>query len=317
MSRFTVLFERLAIDVLKECDVEGASRLLRLNWDEAWHLMDRAVARGLAAKPLVIPAKVGVDEKSAGRGQDYITVVSNLDTGCVEYLADERRQVSLDCFFEQFSDEQRRGIEAVAMDMWDPYITSAREHLENADQKIVFDRYHLMKYMTTAVDTVRKQENRALLATGDKSLSGTKYLWLYSAENLPERHEDRFGLLRGGDLKTARAWAIKESLRHFWSYKRRGWGEKHFKAWYFWATHSRLKPVIDAAKTLKRHEAGLLSYFAHRVSNAGAEGLNSRIQAIRVSARGYRNREHFQDRDLVPPRRSRTLPPHPVTWATH
>ncbi len=77
-------------------------------------------------------------------------------------------------------------------------------------------------------------------------------------------------------------------------YQRRGWGAKHFARWYFWATHSRLKPIIDAAKTLKRHEAGLLSYFAHRITNAGAEGLNSRIQAIKVSARGYRNREHFK-----------------------
>jgi len=294
MSRFTVLFERLAIDVLKECDVEGASRLLRLSWDEAWHLMDRAVARGLAAKPLVVPALVGVDEKAAGRGQDYITIVSNLATGTVEYLADERRRESLDGFFSQFSTDERQGIEAVAMDMWDPYITSTRQHLEDADDKIVFDRYHLMAYLTKAVDTVRKQESRALVATGDKSLSGTKYLWLYSAENLPDRHKDRFKVLRGGDLKTARAWAIKESLRHFWSYKRRGWGGKHFKAWYFWATHSRLRPVIDAAKTLKRHEAGLMSYFAHSVTNVGAEGLNSRIQAIRVAARGYRNRKNFK-----------------------
>jgi hypothetical protein len=146
------------------------------------------------------------------------------------------------------------------------------------------------------VDTVRNQENRALGATGDKSLAGSKYLWLYSAENLPDRHADRFAALRSGDLKTARAWAIKESLRHFWSYKRRSWAAKHFKRWYFWATHSRLKPIIDAAKTLKRHEAGLLSYFAHQITNAGAEGLNSRVQAIRVTARGYRNREHFKTR---------------------
>ena len=294
-SRFTVLFERLAIDVLKECDVLGAGRLLRCSWDETWHLMDRAVARGLlAAKPLTVPAHVGVDEKSAGRGQDYITVVSDLDRGTVEHLADERRQASLDGYFERFTSEQRTGIQAVAMDMWEPYIISTREHLTDADNKIVFDRYHIMKYLTTAVDTVRKQENRALNAAGDKRLAGSKYLWLYSAENLPDRHQDRFALLRGADLKTGRAWAIKESLRHFWSYLRRGWAARHWKRWYFWATHSRLPPVIEAARTLKRHEAGLLSYFAHRITNAGAEGLNSRIQAIRVSARGYRNREHFK-----------------------
>jgi transposase len=293
-SRFTMMFERLAIDVLAACDVAAAAGLLRISWDEAWHLMDRAVARGLAAKPLAVPAHVGVDEKAAGKGQDYITVVSDLDAATVEFIADERRQASLDGYFEKFTDEQRAGIEAVAMDMWEPFANSVRTHLTDADDKIVFDRYHLMGYLTKAVDTVRKQENRALAAAGDKSLAGSKYLWLYSAENLPERHQDRFAVLRGADLKTGRAWTIKEDLRHFWSYKRRGWAAKHFNRWYFWATHSRLKPIIDAAKTLKRHEAGLLSYFAHPITNAGAEGLNSRIQAIRVSARGYRNREHFK-----------------------
>ncbi|MHB1067882.1 MAG: ISL3 family transposase [Candidatus Nanopelagicales bacterium] len=293
-SRFTMLFERLAIDVLTACDVAAAAGLLRISWDEAWHLMDRAVVRGLAAKPLAVPAHVGVDEKAAGKGQDYITVVSDLDAGTVEFIADERRQASLDGYFEKFTPEQLEQIQAVAMDMWEPFAASTRAHLVDAEDKIVFDRYHLMGYLTKAVDTVRKQENRALFAAGDKRLAGSKYLWLYSAENLPDRQQDRFAVLRAADLKTGRAWAIKESLRHFWSYTRRGWGKKHFQRWYFWATHSRLKPIIDAAKTLKRHEAGMLSYFAHPITNAGAEGLNSRIQAIRVSARGYRNREHFK-----------------------
>lgn len=293
-SRFTVLFERLAIDVLKECDISAAARLLRLSWDEAWGLMERAVARGLTAKPTAAPAHVGVDEKAAGRGQDYITIVSNIDAGTVEHIADERRQTSLDGYFEMFSPEQLKQIKAVAMDMWEPYAESVRAHLDTADDKIVFDRYHLMGYLGTAVDTVRKAENKALAADGDKTLAGTKYLWLYAAENLPDKHADRFAALRATDLKTARAWAIKESMRHTWSYKRRGWAAKHFKRWYFWATHSKLAPVIEAAKTLKRHEQGLLNYFRHPITNAGAEGLNSRVQAIRVSARGHRNREHFK-----------------------
>lgn len=294
MSRFTTLFERLAVDVLKECDVLGASRLLRTSWDETWQLMARAVRRGLAAKPATVPAHVGVDEKSAGRGQDYITVVSDPDRGTVEHIADERRQASLDSYFEKLTPEQREEIQAVAMDLWEPYANSVRAHLTEPDSKIVFDRFHIMGCLGKAVDTVRKQENRALFAAGDKSLVGSKYLWLYSPENLPERHHERFAALRATDLKTARAWVIKENLRNFWEYRRRGWGERHFTSWYFWATHSRLEPVIDAARTLKRHEAGLLAYFSHRITNAAAEGLNSPIQAIRVSARGYRNRENFK-----------------------
>src|SRR5713101_2844555 len=294
MSRFTVLFERLAIDVLQACDVEAASRLLHTSWDETWHLMQRAVARGKAAKDDAVAVHVGVDEKAAGGGQDYVTIVSDLDRGTVEYIADKREQTSLDGFFDQFSPAQLEAIEAVAMDMWEPYANSVRAHLDDADYKIVFDRYHVMSYLTKAVDTVRKAENRALAAEGDKSLSGSKYLWLYSAENLPARHRGRFAALRETDLKTSRAWAIKETIRHFWEYKRRGWAERHWKSWFFWATHSRLQPVIDAAYTLKRHLCGLLSYFAHRITNAGAEGLNSRVQAIRVQARGYRNRENFK-----------------------
>lgn len=294
MSRFTLLFERLAIDVLAECHVEAAAWLLRVSWDEAWHLMQRAVARGLAAKPVQVPARIGVDEKAAGRGQDYLTVVSNVDTGTVEYLADERRQASLDGYFTRLTAEQLARVEAVAMDMWEPYIASVRTHVPDPDEKIVFDRFHVMRYLTGAVDTVRKREHRALSRTGDTTLAGSKYLWLYSAENLPGRWADRFAALRAVDLKTGRAWAIKESLRHFWSYQRRGWADKHWRRWYFWATHSRLRPVIDAAKTLKRHEAGLLSYFKHRITNATAEGLNSRIQAIRANGRGYRNRDNLK-----------------------
>ncbi len=175
-SRFTTLFERLAIDVLGATDVAAAAGLLRISWDEAWHLMGRAVARGLAAKPLAVPAHVGVDEKAAGKGQDYITVVSDLDAGTVDFIADERRQASLDGYYEQFTTEQLADIDAVAMDMWEPFAASTREHLSDADSKIVFDRYHLMGYLTGAVDTVRKQENRALAAAGDKSLAGSKYL---------------------------------------------------------------------------------------------------------------------------------------------
>ncbi|MGH9121884.1 MAG: ISL3 family transposase [Acidimicrobiales bacterium] len=294
MSRFTHLFERLAVDVLKECDVSGAGRILRTSWDETFQLMHRAVTRGLGLKDAGAPALLGVDEKAAGKGHDYITVVCDLERGVVDHIADERKQTSLDSYFERLTLDQKAGIQAVAMDMWEPYAASVRAHLDDADAKIVFDRYHVMGYLNKAVDTVRKQENRALVAAGDKRLTGSKYLWLHSAENLPERHQERFQALRRGDLKTSRAWAIKESLRWFWDYRRRGWGEKHFDGWYFWATHSRLKPVIDAAKTLKRHEAGLLSFFDHRITNAAAEGLNSRIQAIRVSARGFRNRDNFK-----------------------
>lgn len=147
-SRFSTLFERLAIDVLGACDVAAAAGLLRISWDETWHLMDSAVARGLAAKTLAAPAHVGVDEKAAGRGQDYITLVCDLDAGTVEFIADDPRRASLDGYFEQFSADQLAQIQAVAMDIWEPFANSVRAHLTDAEDRIVFDRYHLMGYLT-------------------------------------------------------------------------------------------------------------------------------------------------------------------------
>jgi transposase len=144
-------------------------------------------------------------------------------------------------------------------------------HLENADDKIVFDRFHIMGYLNKAVGSVRKQENRALVTQGDKTLSGSKYLWFYGAENLPSKHEGRFAALRSADLKTGRAWAIMDSLRHFLEYIVRGWALRHWNKWYFWATHSRLAPITDAARTLKGYEP-VSRYFAHPITNAGAEG---------------------------------------------
>jgi transposase len=126
-ARFTLLFERLAIDVLRECDVLGATRILRISWDEAWHILERAVERGLLAKEKRMCARIGVDEKSIGKGHTYMTLVCDLEASTVEYIAEDRKQTSLDGYFQGLSQEQKEGIEAVAMDIWDPYIASGVE----------------------------------------------------------------------------------------------------------------------------------------------------------------------------------------------
>jgi len=139
-------------------------------------------------------------------------------------------------------------------------------------------------------------------------LGGSKYVWLYAGPNVPEQHQTRLLGLLQRPLKTARAWAIKETLRDFWQYRRVGWARVLWKRWYFWATHSRLAPVIKVAKMLKRHLPNVLSYFTHRITNATAEAINSRIQWLKKQAAGFRSRERFHQaiyfhlggRDLYP-----------------
>jgi transposase len=293
-ARFTALFQRHAIDVLKEADVLGAARVLRVSWDEAWQILDHAVERGLKARGKRLPEYLGVDEKAAAKGHKYITLVCDLDNACVEYIADDRKTESLDGYFTQFSKEELEKVKAIAMDMWEPYVGSTMKHVPGAADKIVFDRYHVMTHVNKAVNNVRKLEHRALRAVGDETLTGSKYLWLYGRENVPEKRQDEFAALKNADLKTGRAWAVKENLRDLWSYQRPSSAQQYWKRWYFWATHSRLAPVIEAAKTIKRHLHNVMTYFTHRITNAVSEGLNSKIQTIKKMAYGFRNREHFK-----------------------
>ena len=246
-SRFTLGFEKHAIDTLLEADVLGASRLLRLSWDETWGLMKRAVERGLKAKRRRVIVRLGVDEKSVAKCHRYVTLVGDLDRGTIEFIAFDRKKSSLDEYYQTLSSKQLAGIEAVAMDMWEPYIASTLQHLAEAATKIVFDRFHVMKHMLEAVDAVRKAEHRALQAEGDDALKGSKYFWFFSEENLPEQYAERFARLKRLNLKTGRAWAIKETLRDLWHYPDKRQAREHWEAWYSWASRCGLKPVVKVA----------------------------------------------------------------------
>jgi len=293
-ARFTLLFERFAIDVLRQTNIKAACQILGISWDEAWYILHRAVGRGLSRKQKRVIPRYGVDEKSAGRGQDYVTIICDLDGGTVEEVTEGNNKQSLTSYFEQLTPEQIDGIEAVGMDMSRAYIHAVLDMLPEGKEKIVFDRFHIMKHMGEAVDKVRREENAMLAKSGESPLKGSRFIWLYSKENLPEKHWDQFYFLKACDLKTGRAWAIKENLRYMWDYKRRAWAEKFWKKWYFWATHCRLEPVKKAAKTFKSHLYGILNYARHRITNASVEGINSQIETLWKSACGFRNKKRFR-----------------------
>lgn len=294
-SRFTLMMERWIIDVLQQCaTVSGACRLLHLPWDAVFGVMQRSVKRGQARKGPLSLRRIGVDEKAFRKGHSYTTIVSDIDRSTIEYLADERTRESLAQFYKALTPAQCEQIEAVAVDMWEPYLQATTAHVPDAAKKIVFDRFHIMQHVGQAVDTVRKAEHRALRAEGDNTLTRTKYLWLYSRENLPETRQEQLRNLMGQNLKVARAWAIKEALRHLWSYQREGWARRYFKRWFCWATHSRLEPMRKVAHMLKRRLDNILTYCRLQITNAVAEGINSKLMAIKRRACGYRNPEHFK-----------------------
>jgi transposase len=293
-ATMTFEMESLVLDVSQECSVESTSHLLDVDWHTCWDIQERAVERGFKRKPKRIPRRIGVDEKSFSHGHKYETLVYDIDRGRVEYVCDDREQDSLETYYKKFSLKRRSRVEAVAMDMWDPYITATKAYIPDAEKKIVFDRFHAMKQVTEAVDEVRKQEHATLQKDGLDILKGIKYLFLWNQENIPEWRKEEFNQLRTMDLKVCRAWAIKENIRHLWKYHSEGWMRKYFDKWFWWATHSRLEPMIKAAHTLKSHIENIVTHAKHHITNALGESLNSKIEKVKRLACGFRNRLHYR-----------------------
>src|SRR2546428_13635136 len=171
------------------------------------------------------------------------------------------------------------------MDMWEPYVQATRAQVPDAEAKIVFDRFHCAKHLNEGVDRVRRAEHRELQARGDTRLTGTKYAWLRHPAGFDGAAGRAFGALRESNPKVARAWALKETVTALWDYRYRGAATRFFRRWYFWATHSRLRPMIEKARMLKTHLPNVLTYLRHRITNATAEGLNSKIQWMWVLTR--------------------------------
>jgi len=141
-----------------------------------------------------------------------------------------------------------------------------------------------MKIINAAVDEVRRDESKE-----NSLLKKTRYLWLKNPSKLTPKQHKKLESLKYQHLDTVRAYNLKLSFQDFFTQPDRAAGEEFLKRWYYWATHSKLVPMIQAAYTIKDHWEGILSWFESRVSNGILEGINSLIQAAKARARGYRN----------------------------
>jgi transposase len=296
-GRFTLLFERFAVEVLlASASVSQACELLGIGWNTAQEIMRRAVERGLDRRQLENLRHLGMDEKSFRRGQSYITLLTDLEQSRVLDVVEERTAEAADRLWDTLSPEQKQAVQAVAVDMWEPFIQTIQRQVPEAD--IVHDKFHVSKYLGEAVDKVRRAEHKELMAQGDETLKGTRQLWLYNPQNFRPDQAEQFSVLKDLQLKVARAWAAKELFSKFWEYQEEGWARRFFKDWFGWVSRSRLKPVVEVAQMLKRHLKNLLTYLKHHITNAVTEGLNSKIQSLKAAARGFRNFSNYRIRIL-------------------
>jgi transposase len=283
----------VVIDWLREASFSAVARRLGLTWDEVDGIMARAVERGLSRRGETSARRIGLDEASFRKRHEYVTVVTDLDGRRVLSVLDGRTRESVDAHFASIPEDRRESVEVVAMDMWRPYMDAAARWLPNA--AVCFDRFHVAKHLGEAVNTVRKEEHRTLRAEGDRTLVGTKYLWLENPGSMRPERRSLLSRLRDVCTRTGRAWALKEMASRLWGYVSVGWARKAWLSWAALASRSRLEPMVRAARMVRTHLEGILNAVVLGVTNAAAESMNARIQRIKAMACGYRNRERFRN----------------------
>lgn len=268
--------------------------VFQTNWDQVCRSVSAVVSYGLARRSLEGIGAIGVDEVQCGRGHEYMTVVYQLDghRKRLLHIGKGRTVKSLLGFFRLLGDEQIRTIRFVCSDMWKAYLKVIAKKLPHALH--ILDRFHIVMQLNKAVDQVRREEAKRLKRQGyEDVLHKGRYCFLKNPDNLTRNQHLKLKDMLQYDLKSVRAYLLKESFQAFWQYRSPQWAQWFLNKWCARAMRSKLEPIKKFVKTLRRHEPLLMNYFkAKKAFSSGAvEGLNRKINLVTRKSYGFRNFE--------------------------
>jgi transposase len=267
------------------------ARLFQCSWCTVAASVAFVVAFGLARRDLSGVTLIGIDEISRKKGHVYLTNVYDLSTGTLIWSGEGRTKDTLNAFFTFFGEERTRKLDGICCDMWPSFFETVRAKAPQAT--LVFDKFHIVRKLTEAVDKVRRQEVNNKSAEHKDVLVGTRYIWLKNPWNLTDKQKSSLSFLETLNLNIHRAYLLKESFRDFWQSDSRETAVKFLGQWFTWAMESKIKPMQDFALLLKRHEENVLTYFDLPISNGAVEGLNNKAKVISHRAYGFRSAKNY------------------------
>ncbi len=282
---FTLLFEAIAMQFCINMPVKTVAKLLNTYDKKLWQMIKAYIEEARTEIDFSEVSEVGMDETSQCKNHDYVSIFVNMKDRKTMFVAKGKDSETVKEFADDFEEHggNCNNITEACCDMSPAFIKGVNENLPKAE--ITFDKFHIMKIINKAVDNVRKAEVKE-----NEILKGTKYIFLKNHGNLTENQKLllRELSLKSLNLKVIRALHIRENFQEIYSARNEDVFEELLKKWYFWATHSRLKPMKEAAYTIKNHWIGVVRWKKSQLNNGILEGLNSVIQAAKSKARGYR-----------------------------
>jgi transposase len=261
------------------------------SWDKVRDAVDYVVGWGLAHRTLASIRAIGVDEIQYAKGHKYLTLVYQIDQGCTRLLwvGKERTLESFQGFFTVIGETLAAQIEFVCSDMWKPYLDVIREQCAQALH--ILDRFHIVAKMNKALDEVRAGEARKMASEGDEPLlKKSRWCVLKRKTNLTGPQKVRLRELLRYNLRTVRAYLLKEHFQQFWEYTSPTWAGLFLDFWCMQTMRSRIEPMKKIARTLRAHRALLLNYFKARkeFSSGVVEGLNNKAKVTMRKSYGFR-----------------------------
>lgn len=287
-SGFTLLFEALVLALAKEMPVKAVAALVHEYDTRIWRILHYHVNEARAREDFSTVRRMGMDETSRKKGHRYVSFFVDMDRSKLLFGTPGKDAATVEAFARDLKAHggDPAQIREVSLDMSHALIQGAREHLPNA--QITFDKFHAVKLVNDALEEVRREEQKS-----HHELKSSRYLWLRNPTNLKRDQRERLAVLLGQSrLKTGRAYRIKLAFQDLYTQPVHT-ARAYLGRWTFWATHSRMAPIIKVARTVKAHSDGILRWFHSGLTNAVLEAINSLIQAAKAKARGYRSPQYL------------------------
>ena len=279
----------------RSATIKDLAAELNLDWDTVKTLEKQYMRAQLAKAGTPGPKAIGIDEISIRKGHTYRIVVSDLiRRRPIWFGGEDRSEASMAQFYDWLGDKKSRHIRLAVMDMWKPFRNTATARAPQA--AILFDKFHILRHLGKALDTVRKAEYARLSGRDRRFIKGQKYTLLSRRENLSLEGRQSLKTLLAANKRLNTAYLLKESFGQLWDYEREGWARRFFENWCASLKWQRLKPYAPFAEMIDRHWDGIAAYCKpeNKVSLGFVEGLNNKIRVIQRRAYGLRDEEYLR-----------------------
>jgi len=270
---------------------QEVATVFHTSWQSVFRSVRYAVFWGIVHRKWGSIEALGIDEIAWRKGHRYLTLVYQIDAGCKRllWIGRERTEESLKSFFRILPQRVAARVRFVCSDLWRPYLKVIAEHASQAVH--VLDRFHLMTHFSKAIDEIRATEARRLKQDGyEPVLKHSRWCLLKRPENLTEKQTVKLAELVKYNLRSVRAYLLKEEFQRFWEYVSPGWAVRFLDEWCTRTMRSQLEPLKRVARMLREHRTLLLNWFHARgtISAGAVEGFNNKAKLTTKKAYGFR-----------------------------